>query len=271
MKSPKPPASDPHFNSKRREILEIWDEMQRLQTDFCFPQELSHYFLSNSWVNASAVVDFGTGNGYYLTRLSDCFPRKQYLGIDSSAELIEIAKRDFRRDNVEYASIGLADVAGTFDFAVLRLLIQHLDDIPTALQQVAKVVKNGGSALVIDAYDPFRAYVPELPEFMDFFSAYTASELASGRDRRFAERFSTSVEASTDWDVINSTTLLIPSTVGDNKTLFAKTYQRLIDLVETAGELTYDFDSVRNALAQWGQDANAYTQVGLRMIELRRV
>ena len=60
---------DPHFGTHKRDILRIWDQMQRLQTDFAIAQELSFYYASPQWHEARTVLDIGAGNGYYLKRI----------------------------------------------------------------------------------------------------------------------------------------------------------------------------------------------------------
>jgi hypothetical protein len=63
---------------------------------------------------------------------------------------------------------------------------------------------------------------------------------------------------------------LIPSTIDGNLELFAQTYSLLVVLVREAGELTYDFDGVKDAWRQWVALPSAYTQVGLKLIHLLR-
>jgi len=78
-------AHDTKFDIRSKQLQRIWDELQRLQTDFCFDQELSAYYMCDYWLNdARSILDAGTGNGYFLNRIRELFPRKQYTGIDIS-------------------------------------------------------------------------------------------------------------------------------------------------------------------------------------------
>jgi hypothetical protein len=65
--------------------------------------------------------------------------------------------------------------------------------------------------------------------------------------------------------------LLIPSTIPGNLELFVQTYTLLVDLVEAAGELQYDFVGVRDAWQQWVERDGAYSQVGLNLICIERI
>ena len=44
-----PAAQNPLFPAEESRLAEIWTRMQRLQTDFCIPQELAFYHTSPQW------------------------------------------------------------------------------------------------------------------------------------------------------------------------------------------------------------------------------
>lgn len=263
--------SDPHFETQKQALLKIWDQMQRLQTDFALAQELTFYYTSSQWHVADTVLDLGTGNGYYLRKIASCFPGKAYHGIDVSAELIAIAKRESGEGNVSFSHRSLFDVAEPYDFVLMRLLLQHLDDIRAVLNHVAMLTSPGKAALIIDAYDPLRLFHPPLPEFTEFFTAYAEQERKAGRDRHVASRVEQAIASSTKWRLGSMLQLLIPSTIPGNLELFTRTYTLLVDLVEQAGELQYDFSSVKEAWRRWSEKPEAYTQVGLNLIRIDRV
>ena len=266
-----PAQADPLFGTQKQSILEIWDEMQRVQVNFAFAQELSFYYTSPQWHAAKTVLDLGAGNGYYLGKLAARFPDKAYHGIDISAEFIAIAEQENSRQNLSFSCSDLFTTEGAYDFVVARLLLQHLDDIPTALERIARLTHPGGSLLIVDAHDPYRFFYPELPEFIAFFAAYTAHELAAGRDRRVSGKIDAAIAANPAWRKEKSLQLLIPSTIVGNMELFTRTYTLLADLVEQAGELSYDFSNVKQKWLLWSERPDAFTQVGLNLIQLNRV
>lgn len=263
-------VADPHFGTHQRSILTIWDRMQRLQTDFAFAQELTFYYTSVQWHDARTVLDVGTGNGYYLKLLAARFPNKRYIGIDTSPELIDIANRETCTD-VSFDAGDILGHSGTYDFVLMRLLLQHLEDIPTTLDHVAQLTRPGGSALIVDAHDPVRRFHPALPQFTKFFTAYAEHEGRLGRDRRVADRIEESLSKSTKWRYGDTLALLIPSTIAGNLELFTQTYTLFVDLVSEAGEIRYDFEAVKEAWRRWSALPDAYTQVGLNLIRIDRV
>lgn len=262
---------DPHFDTHKGVIQRIWNQMQRLQTDFAIPQELSFYFTSPHWHEARTVLDIGSGNGYYLEQIAALFPEKSYTGIDTSPELVGVANREVRKKNITFENSHLFDHAGTYDFVLMRLLLQHLDDIPAALDRVSQLTRPGGTALIIDANDAVRFFYPQLPQFTAFFAAYAEQELRAGRDRCVADRIENALSESTTWIHGGTLPLLIPSTINRNLDVFTQTYSLFVDLVREVGELTYDFESVKEAWRRWSALPDAYTQVGLNLIRLDRI
>ena len=260
---------DPLFKSENPQLLKIWDSMQRLQTDFCVNQELSAYYLSPQWLNAQTVLDLGTGNGYYLNKIVSQFPNKHYLGVDSSAEFIDVAIKDFVIENVAFKHADLIEETGRYDFIIMRLLLQHLSDIPSTFEHLARITD--GSVLVIDAYDPFRYFSPPLPQFMAFFQAYTNHEASQGRRRDVSVVLMDYLKSNSEWTVASAQYLLIPSTIHGNLDSMRKNYALLIDLLETVGDFDYDYNSVREEWNWWCGLDRAYTQVGLMLLRLDRV
>lgn len=263
--------SDPLFGTQKRAILEIWDQLQRLQTDFALAQELTFYYTSSQWHAAKTVLDLGTGNGYYLGKLAARFPNKIYHGVDISAELLAIAEEDAGGGHVSFSHRSLFDVTEPYDFVLMRLLLQHLDDVQAALDHIAALTSPGKSALIIDAHDPLRFFHPDLPQFMKFFAAYVEHERQAGRDRYVIRRVEQVIASSIVWRLGGTLQLLIPSTIADNLNLISRTYILLVDLVQQGGELQFDFSAVKEEWRRWSERLDAYTQVGLNLIRIDRI
>ena len=127
------------------------------------------------------------------------------------------------------------------------------------------------AALIIDANDPVRFFNPILPQFTAFFAAYAEQEGRAGRDRSVANRIEKALSKSPTWIRGSTLSLLIPSTINGNLELFTQTYALLVDLVREVGEVTYDFESVKEAWRRWSVLPDAYTQVGLNLIRIDRI
>ena len=171
---------------KDSKTTKIWNELNIYQTDFCLPQELCLYYSSPAWLAADSVLDIGTGNGYYLNKLSNNFPDKKYLGIDHVANYIYLAKKHYSAQNLSFQVDSLEDVNGSFDFVIMRLLLQHLTNAESSLDRVAKITKPGAYCLIIDSVDQSRFFYPQLPEFTAFFEQFIEETTQQGLDRNVA-------------------------------------------------------------------------------------
>jgi SAM-dependent methyltransferase len=262
------------FNTRDPKLLQVWDEIQHIQTDFCFQQEVSVYYMSDYWLNsAKTVLDVGTGNGYYLNKLLQLFPNKKYTGIDIAGELLEIASSKISNYNVELKKKDYFDVDGAFDFVIMRLFWQHLhlSKFEEALIKLAKITKIGGSAIIVDACDQFRCFVPELPKFREVIMAYAEQQRKVGKNRNIIETIKEWADKNESWRVEHDLTLILPSTIPGNLNLYHRIYKLWIGLFEILREIDMDFEPAKTELANWIYKTNTYTHAGIRLILLNRI
>lgn len=264
------PSQDPLFQTRDLSVSGIWDLLQRAQADLTFFQDLGFFYGSSEWLAAKTVIDLGTGNGYYLSRLAARFPEKKYLGLDKSSELIRIAEQDFSTDEIDFICCDLFNAQGIYEFATMRLLLQHLSDLDTVLSKVAEIIPPGGSALVIDSCDQLRFFYPPMPEFVQFFSTYTQAQKGMGLDRSAAARIMEKVETNRHWELSAHHRLIVPSTIPGNLDLFKRIYGLVIDVIERTSGVPCDYDKVRAELRWWCSQERVYTQVGVDLVQIKR-
>lgn len=257
-----------NFSSHQRAILDIWDKMQTWQCDFCVGQELPVFFRSERWRAAASAIDIGAGNGHYLKYLATYFPYKKFDGVDLVPELVDIARQRVNMENVSFFQGDLAELDGTYDAVILRLVVQHLADAQAILDGVCRVVQPGGAIFIVDACDALRMFSPTCAPFLDFFQKYAQYQLSLGLDRNVLERIKLHIGTRTDIRIVNQDRLLIPSSIRGNFELMHKNYDMFTHLVEMSGGLSYDYEGLRDAWRDWGSQPGAYTQVGLDVIEL---
>ena len=271
---PKHTESEKKFETGHRPLLEVWNEIQRIQTDFCFSQELSVYYMSDFWLhNAQTVLDVGTGNGYYLEKLCQQFPDKSYRGIDISAEFIEIAEKITSSGNIAVEKRDFFDVEGRYDFVIMRLFWQHLprSRCEEALVKMADICREDSSVLIVDACDHLRCFAPPLPEFQRVIKAYSEQQLQADRDRSIVNAIKQWAEGHDGWSVGCDLSIILPSTIPGYLDCYRRVYELWIDLFEILGELEMDFHPAKSELAEWRTNENAYTQAGLRLLRLDRL
>ena len=265
---------DTKFDTCDQRLLRIWDEIQRVQTDFSFAQEISAYYMSYNWIQeVSSVLDVGTGNGYFLSKLQERFPDREYTGIDISQEFIDLAKSNLRNIRVQLKTQDYFTVTGVYDFVIMRLFWQHLPHyrIKEALSKLTDITKPGSSALISDAYDEARCFVPALPEFQKVITTYTHQQSAVERNRDIVSTLIDLVKTTPSWRVGCEIPLILPSSIPGYLRLYNRIYELWIELFECLGELDIDFTPAKEELAHWRENAGAYTQAGLRVVRLDRI
>jgi len=113
-----------------------------------------HLLETLPWRECKRVLDIGTGAGEHLPDIRRLAAGAWILGIDRSAGMLELA----RSHRVPLALMDGMDVAlrpQSFDVALMIFMLFHLDDPATALRNVRRVLRPGGTlGAVTWAEDP---------------------------------------------------------------------------------------------------------------------
>lgn len=100
------------------------------------------------------VIDLGTGTGRMLELLAPFY--KHGLGVDSSREMLAVARAKLSAAEVGHAQVRQADIADPFDageggdFIILHQVLHYLEDPASVLINAARVLRPGGCMLVVD-------------------------------------------------------------------------------------------------------------------------
>ena len=114
------------------------------------------------------VLDDGCGSGYGSYYLA-ANGAKEVVGIDVAADAVEYAKTRYIHENLEFVQMNSTELSfgdESFDVVTSFQVIEHIEDADKFLQQMPRVLKSGGIALIStpnkQTYSPGTA-VPDNP------------------------------------------------------------------------------------------------------------
>jgi len=125
------------------------------------------------------VIDLGCGDGYLTNKIRNLVPKGSVLGIDSSASMIETAKK-LEAPNLRFQKLDIYDMDfdAEFDVAFSNAALHWLKDHDRMLRNVRKALHRGGSVRFNFAGDGncsnYYAVVREvmaLPRYQAYFDA----------------------------------------------------------------------------------------------------
>jgi ubiquinone/menaquinone biosynthesis C-methylase UbiE len=113
-------------------------------------------------------LDVGCGTGLFTGLLSErC---NEVTAVDTSAPMLDYARRYRNRDNIHWLHADLhdltADVEGRFDVILSTYTLHHVPDLPAALRHLRRLLRPGGAVFLVDAVNPHAStedYLTRLP------------------------------------------------------------------------------------------------------------
>lgn len=133
------------------------------------------------------ILDCGCGPGHVLEKLLQSLPASRVTGVEIDPFLARMSKERLaalggdRVHVLEQSVMEMGFADNSFDFAIGRMVLEHLPDPLKAVKEVHRVLKKGGKAVFID--NDFglhlRAY-PDIPELQELYEAYCRCRIAEG-------------------------------------------------------------------------------------------
>ncbi|KKC34704.1 ArsR/SmtB family transcription factor [Devosia psychrophila] len=100
------------------------------------------------------LIDLGTGTGRMLEVLQNSY--KRGIGIDSSREMLTVARSRLASAGINHAQVRLGDIgdvdltAGPADVIVVHQVLHYFDDPGRMLAQARRLLKPGGEMVIVD-------------------------------------------------------------------------------------------------------------------------
>jgi len=133
-------------------VAESWDQLRQLHV----PEEAVEAAILDAVAGrvVDVMLDLGTGTGRMLELLADHYRRG--IGIDSSREMIAIARAKLAKASIGHAQVRLGDIAdldtsvGRADLIVIHQVLHYFDDPGRMLALARRALKPGGEMLIVD-------------------------------------------------------------------------------------------------------------------------
>jgi len=125
------------------------------------------------------MLDVGCGQGFESARF--LAPGRRVVGADYSAEAVEAASRTYGAAGLETAqmnALALGFAEGSFAWGCSSHLIEHFDDPEGHVAELARVLRDDGTAFFLtpnapaDFENPFHIHLFEPPELRALLSRY---------------------------------------------------------------------------------------------------
>lgn len=171
-------------------VAESWDAQRNLHV----PESAVEAAIVNAVGSRQVdmLFDLGTGTGRMLELLTGRYRRA--IGIDSSREMISVARAKLAAASIGNAQVRLGDIAnldpavGRADLVVIHQVLHYFDDPGRLLGEVRKVLRPGGELLVID-------FAPHELEFLRTHHAHRRLGLSEAQMQGWARANQLTVEA----------------------------------------------------------------------------
>lgn len=217
------------------------------------------------------VLDVGCGPGT-ITRdlVARVAPGGEVLGVDSSAEVVEVARRDSAEAGVRYEvhdALRLDLPDGAFDVAHAHQVLQHVPDPVAVLREMRRVTRPGGLVAVRDADYAATTWHPADPGLERWRATYRAVAHAHGGEPDAGRRLlAWALKAGLD-DVTASASVWCFATPEDRKWWGGTQAERIVasrvaDQARDSGVATdEDLQGMAQAWQRWAQAPDGWFAV----------
>lgn len=126
------------------------------------------------------VCDVGTGTGKVAEELAKyCF---EVTGIDTSEEMLEIARKKRNKSNISYENIDAEKISyqnNSYDAVVSRMAFHHIDNQNKAIKECVRVLRPGKKFVISEGVPPpgARHFYTEMFKLKEKRRTYTIDDL----------------------------------------------------------------------------------------------
>ena len=163
-------------------------EVNRLkfQVDLFYQREFELY-KKIGLEDGMKIIECGSGPGFLISNIVRDLPHCTATAVEIDPFLIEQLSKNSvingkKVFEVKHASIYKTELPDNFfDFAIARLVLEHLKEPEKAIAEVRRILKPGGKlVLVSNDFTYHLLTYPSIPELDDMYNAYIKSRFSEG-------------------------------------------------------------------------------------------
>jgi ubiquinone/menaquinone biosynthesis C-methylase UbiE len=136
-----------------RKDQQLIDEQFDLQVRISYA--LHHAFMQkHGLAECHEVLDLGTGNGCFLSKIANDHPKIHFYGVDNKPIYIDEAMKSVA-NNVDWIvgdvnELEQLPISTSIDGILMRYFILHLPNIKEVLSQVSRIIRSGTALWIFD-------------------------------------------------------------------------------------------------------------------------
>lgn len=267
---------------------EVWDSLLEGQANFFFDYEIKYLTEKTSWDKIKSIIDIGTGNGVYLSKLAAYSPDKIFKGLEKRLSYVEKSSEKYTSANITF-NIGDAEVfntslEGTADLVLFRAVLQYLKNPIAALENAFKYLTRDGNLVIIDSCDRAWKTSHPIPTFDQALLTVAEKQKISGEgNREITLKLLQQVEQEGSY--LNHLYELVYTNLdqqgnilidqyrieGDqNKELYFNHVLLLSRIIPNTFDVPVELNSVYDELLDYIADANSWTSIGVHFLVLKK-
>lgn len=163
-------------------------EVSRLkyQVDLFYPKEIELY-KKIGLEDGMRLIECGSGPGFLISNIVRDFPNCKATALEIDPYLLGQLKKNSVIDNKKLFEVKDASIYDTdlpdnyFDFAIARLVLEHLNEPETAIAELGRILKPGGKLVLVSNDFAYHLLTyPPIPELDEMYGAYIRSRFSEG-------------------------------------------------------------------------------------------
>ncbi|KAI8809789.1 S-adenosyl-L-methionine-dependent methyltransferase [Cladochytrium replicatum] len=169
------------------------------------------------------VLDIGCGTGVWLAEMHREFPNGTYHGMDITTTPWEETPKGTFENQITVLKANVLEKLpfedGTFDYVHQQMLFSGIpaEKWPHVLSEIARVLKPGGVADLVEMCGPFLSKEPQTPSEREMWKIIAGFLSARGVDMKITNNLATMVQDETRFESVKELRKEVP--VGWNGTL----------------------------------------------------